>query len=132
MSNFLARKEPVTFQFQGRQCVLQIGWCREVQLLSAVILDKETREELALVAANLDDVCARRDELVIRDDGPNGVLQALCDARIVAPTVEGYDYGFVKYQKCQLLVPLPMFIRDGALLERPVVREPSRHVEREI
>lgn len=126
------RKEPVTFKFQGHDCVLQIAWCRDEEMLSMVVLDKETRAQLAVVSANLDGVRVRRDEIVINDDEERGLLQAMCDAQIVMPTGESYDFGYVRFEKCRLLVPLPLFIRDGALLERTVIPKRSRHEERGI
>jgi len=66
MNQLQPRKKPVTYEFRGRDCVLQIGWSQDLGLLSMVVLDKETRAELAVVSVGVDEVKLRNDEVVIR------------------------------------------------------------------
>ena len=132
MSKQRTRKEPVTFEFQGRECVLELGRYQHGGRLALSVLEKQTREPWTEATVNIPEAPLRPGEVFIKDYSENeGLLQALYDARIVMSTGEHVQSGYVRIPKCLLMVPVPEHFRDGTLLERTVTPERSRQAERE-
>ena len=95
------------------------------------VLDKETREELTMATVNLPEVPLRPEQTFIKDYSENeGLLRALCDARVVMSTGDYVESGFVRIPKCMFIVPVPERFREGALLTRTV--PPEMHRDREL
>jgi len=128
-------KEPITVDFLGQECVIQLDRYRNGGRVAMTLLIKETGEEMTVATVNVPEIPLKPDEVLIKDYSENeGLLKILEDARIVRATGTSYQSGYVKIPKCMLSPDIPERFREGDLLERVPARshEKSKEQDREI
>jgi hypothetical protein len=72
---------------------------------TAITLEDADGEPIATATVNLPDEPLEKDEVFIKNWSENeGMLDVLITAGIIGPVIEEVPTGFVKAQKCKLLI----------------------------
>jgi len=116
-------KEPITVKVFGIDCVIELRRYPDSGRLAMTLMDKETREEMAVATVNMPEIFLQSGEVLVKTWSENqGVLEALQEAGVVVPTGLTYRSGFVEVPKCLVTVPIEEKFREGQIL----MRQPER------